>query len=47
MFEDGLGCVENRSEAVMDCINRTVPEIAGAQNSKNIHLILFSNQNCK
>ncbi len=47
MFEDGLGCMENRSNAIMDCINRTVPEIAQSSNRENIHFIVFSSQNCR
>ena len=46
MAEDGLSCVQTHKEPMMECINRSVPEVFHMNDHKNINLIVFNNENC-
>lgn len=48
MAENGMDCVEQHREDIMKCVNTSVPELfnRGEQYS-NIHLIVFSQENCR
>lgn len=48
MAENGMDCVENHRESIMKCVNSSVPELFNKREQySNIHLIVFSAENCR
>ncbi len=47
MAYDGVTCVEEHRDDIVNCINQTVPEIFEDEDIKNVDLIVFDYDNCR
>lgn len=47
MSEDGMGCLLEHQESIMNCVNASVPDLFDIEQTNNMHLIVFSQDNCR
>jgi len=49
MSESGMDCVEKHQDKIVNCLNRSIPEIfqTDAQTSSRIHFYVFQQENCR
>jgi len=49
MSESGMDCVEKHQDKMLNCLNRSIPEIfqTDAESSSRIHFYVFQQENCR
>jgi len=49
MSESGMDCVEQHQDKILNCLNRSIPEIfqTDAESSSRIHFYVFQQENCR